>query len=76
MGADTRQILEMIKLLPLREKLLLVELLFRDIREEALAEKAEQRNREEAAAALVSDYETGELTAFTTLDSDDFHETR
>ncbi|MCB0638467.1 MAG: hypothetical protein KDC54_17680, partial [Lewinella sp.] len=61
---------------PLREKLLLVELLFRDIREEALSEKTEQRDREEAAAALVSDYEEGELTAFTALDSEDFYETR
>jgi hypothetical protein len=61
---------EIIKL-PVIERMLIIENAMKSIREEAVKE----RSLKEGAEALLSDYKTDkELTAFTILDSEDFHE--
>ena len=75
-------ILEELKKLPADERLGIVESALRQLREQLLAGQldiaAERRERLSIAAdALKTAYETdSELTAFTTLDRDDFHAAR
>jgi len=69
------QILDIIKGLTLREKLLIAEQIFRDIREETQLDQDEDQQRLKAAELLAGDYEIDEeLTAFTSLDKDEFYE--
>jgi len=75
-------ILEELNKLPADERLGIVESALRELREQLLAGHldvaAERRERLSVAAdALKTDYDTdSELTAFTTLDRDDFHAAR
>lgn len=72
---STLQIIDVIKRWPLSEKLRIIELIFRNIREETLEKEDEQQRRREAAGLLLEDYQNDEeLTAFTVLDKEDFHE--
>jgi hypothetical protein len=75
-----REILEKIKKLPAAERLMVVEETLRSIREELdqierpMADTDLRRKLTAAARALLPDYEAGgDLTAFTTLDGEDFH---
>jgi len=77
MGTEALQILDEIKRLPLSEKLFLIELIFRDIRGEAINREREDEERRKAAEFLLTDYQGDEeLTAFTVLDKEDFHEAK
>ena len=68
------QLIEAIKQLPLAEQLLVIELIFKNIREKALDE---EKKRRKAAEQLLTDYQNDEeLTAFTALDKEDFYEPR
>ena len=76
MGTKTLQIIDVIKQLPLTEKLFIIELIFRDIRTGTLKREKEEEQRRAAAELLLSDYQTDEeLIAFTALDKEGFHET-
>jgi hypothetical protein len=75
MNMEALQILDAIKQLPLAEKLRIIELIFRDIREEALKNEKEEDRRRKAAELLLADYQNNEeLTAFKVLDKEDFYE--
>jgi hypothetical protein len=74
------QILTEIGRLPIPERLILLEdalrVIRQDLQQTKSASRQANRNRELAAAAqaLLADYVAGgELTAFTALDSEDFH---
>ena len=70
------QIVNLVKQLPLSDKLQIIELIFKDIRTESLNLDKEEQKRKEAAAQLLADYQNDkELTSFTVLDKDDFYET-
>jgi len=75
-------ILEEIRKLPAEERLGIVESALHQLREQFLARGSDSRTERRerlsiAADALKTAYETdSELTAFTTLDSDDFHAAR
>ncbi len=76
MSIETIKILDAIRQLPLNEKLYIIELIFKDIREDAINKGKEGEERKKAAELLLKDYqEDEELTIFTTLDKEDFHET-
>ena len=63
MGAS--QLVNMIKQLPLGEKLFIMELIVKDIREETMMEANETQQRKAAAELLLTDYQNdAELTAF------------
>lgn len=63
---------EIIKL-PIIERMLIIENTMKSIREET----AKERSLKEGAKLLLSDYQTDkELTAFTSLDSEDFYEAK
>jgi len=69
------KIFDSVKTLPLVEKLRLIELIFRDIREETIQKQQDEVTRAEVAEDLLSDYKYDEeLIAFTVLDNQDFHE--
>lgn len=71
------QILDAIKRLPLSEKFFIIELIFRDIREEAANKGTAEEERRKAAELLLADYQGDEeLTVFTVLDKEDFHEAK
>jgi 50S ribosomal subunit-associated GTPase HflX len=77
------QILEEIGRLPISDRLTLIEDVLRAVRQDLRHVKQAQRQTNQrrqvatAAKALLADYtEGGELTAFTALDGEDFHETR
>ncbi|MCO6489737.1 MAG: hypothetical protein J5I98_15080 [Phaeodactylibacter sp.] len=77
MSVEAIKILDAIKQLSFSEKLYVIELIFRDIREEAESGGKEEEKRRKAAAILLADYqEDEELTAFITLDQEDFHEAK
>lgn len=77
MGTEAMQILDAIKRLPLSEKILLIELLFKDIKEEAINKEKEEEERKKAAELLLADYQGDEeLTAFTVLDKENFYEAK
>ncbi len=77
MGKATLRIIDAIKQLTLAEKLHLIELIFRDIRSETLKIDQAEKQRRAAAELLLSDYQSDkELMAFTTLDREDFYETK
>ncbi|HFA51095.1 MAG TPA: hypothetical protein ENJ95_18945 [Bacteroidetes bacterium] len=72
---EALQIVDVIKQLPLIEKLFIVELIFKDIRSEALKEEEDLKQRREAAELLLTDYQNDkELVAFTALDKENFYE--
>ena len=74
MGSEALQLLDAIKRLPLSEKLFLIELIFRDIREETIDKEKKEKERRKAAELLLADYQGDEeLTAFTVLDKEDFY---
>ena len=69
---ETEQIINEIKRLPVKKRMLVVEKTIKSIRESELEKKMTT-----AVDALIQDYKNDrELTAFTAIDSDDFHETR
>lgn len=76
MGKETLQIIDEIKLLPLEEKLYIIELIFRDIRNGTTKRNIEEEEkRREAAEILLADYQNDEgLISFTALDKEDFYE--
>lgn len=75
MNTKTLQILDIIKSLPLSEKFSLVELIFKDIKEETIHDENRTKARQAAAELLLTDYEEGEdLTVFTILDTEDIYE--
>lgn len=77
MGTEAMQILDAVKRLPLSEKLFLIEMIFRNIREETINKERDEEDRRKAAELLLTDYhEDEELTAFTVLDKEDFHEAK
>jgi hypothetical protein len=77
MGTEAMQILDAIKRLPLSEKFFIIELIFRDIREETANKGTAEDERRKAAELLLADYQGGEeLTVFTVLDKEDFHEAK
>ncbi len=64
----TLQIVDLIKELPLAEKLFIIELVFKDLREVALKKDEEEQKRKEAAQLLLEDYQSDEeLITFTAL---------
>ena len=69
------QIVDAVREMPLTEKLLIIELIFKDIKEDTLEREKEEQKRKKAAQMLLRDYLTNEkLTEFTVLDKDDFYE--
>lgn len=77
MSTEAIKILDAIKQLSLSEKLHIIELIFRDLREDAADMEKEDERRRKAAELLLTDYqEDEELTIFTTIDQEDFHETK
>lgn len=71
---NTAQIITQINHLSLAEKLYIMEVILQSIRKET---DPNPSNLEEAAALLLTDYqEDKNLTAFTALDAEDFHETK
>ncbi|GEM_PF-681299 len=74
---EALQIIDVIRGLSLTEKLYIVELIFKEIREEATKQENYEIKRREAAQLLLDDYQNDEeLIAFTALDKEDFHETK
>jgi hypothetical protein len=68
---------EVFRQLTLAEKLQLIELFFRNIREEAMKQENAELKRRKAAELLLPDYTTDkELTAFTALDGEEYYETK
>jgi hypothetical protein len=69
---NTSQIVTEIKRLPLQERIMIMELIRKNIRLET-----QSKGLAAGAEALLAHYENDEeLTAFTALDSEDYHETR
>ncbi len=67
---------EAFKRLTFAEKLQLVELFFRNIREEAMKQDSAEEMRRKTAESLLPDYKNDpELTAFTILDGEEMYET-
>jgi hypothetical protein len=68
----TKEILKEIKKLPVSERMLIVERVLKNIREGAA-----KKNLEEAADALLEDYRSDkELTAFSSIEFEQFYEAR
>ncbi|MCC6725483.1 MAG: hypothetical protein IT258_13325 [Saprospiraceae bacterium] len=77
MSNQAVQLTEVFKQLSLSEKLQLIELFFRNIREEAMKQESADVKRRKAAESLLLDYtKDEELTAFTTLDGEPLYETK
>lgn len=77
MSTEAMQILEAIQRLPLSDKLLLVELILRKVKEEITSGEWEEEERRKAAEVLLADYrEDEELTAFTIIDQEGFYEAK
>ena len=71
------QLTEIFKQLTLVEKLQLLELFFKDVKEAELKKESEEEKRRKAAELLLSDYlNDSELTAFTVLDGEEIYETK
>lgn len=69
------QIMNIVRELPLREKIHIIELIFKEIKEETVNSQNEEEKRRKAAQLLLSDYQNDqELTAFSALDKEDFYE--
>jgi hypothetical protein len=68
----TKEILKEIKKLPVSERMLIVEKVLKNIREASI-----KNNLEEAADALLEDYKSDkELTAFSSIEYEQFYEAR
>jgi hypothetical protein len=68
---------EVFRQLPLVEKLQLIELFFRNIREDAMKQESGESKRRKAAELLLPDFHNDkELTAFTVLDGEEYYETK
>jgi hypothetical protein len=68
----TKEILKEIKKLPVSERMLIVEKVLKNIREASI-----KKNMEEAADALLEDYNSDkELTAFSSIEYEQFYEAR
>lgn len=77
MGTEAIQVMNIVKSLPLSEKLYIIELIFKDLREHTTDIEKEEEKRKKAAHLLLQDYQNDEeLTVFTTLDNESFHETK
>jgi hypothetical protein len=71
---NTAQIITQINHLSLAEKLYIMDVILQSIRKET---DPNPSSLEKAAALLLTDYrEDKDLTAFTALDGEDFHETK
>jgi len=74
---NTSQIINALKQLPLSQKLFIMELVFRDMREETIKREKGEQGIEKAAERLLADYQNDEeSTTFTVLDKEDFYETK
>ena len=77
MSLQAIQLTEIFKQLTLVEKLQLLELFFKDVKEAALKKESEEEKRRKAAELLLSDYlNDSELTAFMALDGEEIYETK
>jgi len=77
MGAEISKALNIINRLSVSDRFYLVELIFKDLKKEAGKIEKEKLSMRSAAELLLADYQTDpELTAFTSLDSDDYYETK
>lgn len=77
MSMQAIQLTEIFKQLTLVEKLQLLELFFKDVKEAELKKESEEEKRRKAAELLLSDYlNDSELTAFTVLDGEEIYETK
>lgn len=71
----TQEILREIEKLPIQKRMVIIERTLRSIRERRVKKRKTQM--EKAVEILLKDYNTDkELTAFSTLDTEDFHETK
>lgn len=69
---ETKEIIHEIERLPIQKKMVIIEQTLRSIRH-----KQDKNQMEKAAELLQKDYKVDkELTAFTSLDLEDFYETR
>ncbi|MBI5915170.1 MAG: hypothetical protein HY842_07310 [Bacteroidetes bacterium] len=77
MSKQAIQLTEIFKQLSLAEKLQVIELFFRNVKEEALKKESGEEKRRKAAELLLTDYlNDSELTAFTVLDGEEIYETK
>lgn len=75
MSAEALQLLAIIKRLSLSEKLEVMELIFKNIKEENILAEDETTQRKAAAELLLKDYQQDEeLIAFTAIDHEAFYE--
>ncbi len=74
---NTVQIINAVKQLSLKEKLHIIELIFKEIHKEDMISPQDEEKRREAAKLLLDDYKNDqELTAFTALDGDEYYEAK
>ena len=74
---EVTRILDAIKPLPLSEKFFLIEMVFKNIKEQTVNKERAEEERRKAAELLLADYQEDEaLTAFTVLDKKDFYEAK
>ena len=75
MSVETLQILDFVKRLSFSEKLEIIELIFKNIKEDNIHIENKTAQRKAAATLLLADYQQDdELTAFTALDHEDLYE--
>ena len=76
MSSQANHLTDVFRQLPFLEKLQLLELFFRNVREEAVKKESEIDERRQAAELLLPDYLSDkELTAFCVLDGEEIYET-
>lgn len=77
MSIQAKQLTELFKELTLVEKLQLLELFFKNVKEETLNNENKTELRRKAAEQLLTEYQFDrELTAFTILDGEELYETK
>ncbi len=75
MSIQAKQLTELFKELTLVEKLQLLELFFKNVKEETLSNENKTEQRRKAAEQLLTEYQFDkELTAFTVLDGEELYE--
>lgn len=77
MGVEAMQIMNIVKSLPLSEKIYIIELISKDLRTQTIEIEKEAEKRKKAAQLLLDDYQNEkELTTFTSLDQEEFYEAK
>jgi len=77
MGVEAMQIMNIVKSLPLSEKIYIIELISKDLRTQTIELEKAAEKRKKAAQLLLDDYQNEkELTTFTSLDQEDFYEAK